>query len=45
MLRKIFQLKKDEVTGGLRKLRSEEFHYWNYSSNRSYYKDDKNQGV
>jgi hypothetical protein len=41
ILRKIFRLKRDEVTGGLRKLHDEKFHNLHCSSNRPYYNGDQ----
>jgi hypothetical protein len=41
MLRKIFRLKRDEVTGRLKELHDEEFHNLHSLSNRSCYKDNQ----
>jgi hypothetical protein len=40
VLRKIFLLNRDEETGGLRKLRFEEFHNLHSSSDMQFYKED-----
>jgi hypothetical protein len=41
MLKKIFRLKKDEVTGGFKKVHDEDFNNLHSSPNRPCYKDNQ----